>query len=69
MVTGSDKLAGANFTVERGAMPAPLRRVERNVVNMEWGFDGEDEGGEFEARLPAPTSKRLQSPATNGHRA
>jgi ribonuclease E len=53
MVTGSDKLAGANFTIEKGAAPAqPQRRIERNVVNMESGFEGEgdDEGGEFEAR-------------------
>ncbi|KAB2940657.1 MAG: ribonuclease E/G [Hyphomicrobium sp.] len=51
MVTGSDKLAGANFTIEKGAAPAqPQRRVERNVVNMESGFEGEDEGGEYEAR-------------------
>jgi ribonuclease E len=52
MVTGSDKLAGANFTIEKGAAPAqPQRRIERNVVNMESGFEGEEEeGGEFEAR-------------------
>ena len=46
-----DKLAGANFTIEKGAAPAqPQRRIERNVVNMESGFEGEDENGEFEAR-------------------
>jgi ribonuclease E len=52
MVTGSDKLAGANFTIEKGAAPAlPQRRIERNVVNMESGFEGEEEeGSEFEAR-------------------
>src|SRR6185369_14115291 len=57
MVTGSDKLAGANFTIEKGAAPAqPQRRIERNVVNMESGFEGEDEEGEFEAReQPAPS--------------
>ncbi|MDP1554725.1 MAG: ribonuclease E/G, partial [Hyphomonas sp.] len=53
MVTGSDKLAGANFTIEKGAAPAQApRRIERNVVNMESGFEGEDENGEFEAREP-----------------
>jgi len=51
MVTGSDKLAGANFTIEKGAAPAQLpRRVERNVVNMESGFESEDEGGVYESR-------------------
>ena len=51
-VTGSDKLAGANFTIEKGAAPAlPQRRVERTAVNMDWGFDesrrrrGRDPGG------------------------
>jgi ribonuclease E len=58
MVTGSDKLAGANFTIEKGAAPAqPQRRIERNVVNMESGFEGEDEGGEYEAR-EQPSSGR-----------
>jgi len=51
IVTGSDKLAGANFTIEKGAAPAQLpRRIERNVVNMESGFEGEDEGGVYEVR-------------------
>ncbi len=54
IVTGSDKLAGANFTIEKGTAPAqPPRRIERTVVNMESGFEGEDEeGGAFEAREP-----------------
>ncbi len=44
-VTGSDKLAGANFTIEKGAAPAqPVRRAERGAVNMEWGFEDEAEG-------------------------
>lgn len=45
-VLGTDKLAGANFTIEKGAAPAlPQRRVEqRNVVNMDWGFEGEGAG-------------------------
>jgi ribonuclease E len=50
VVTGSDKLAGANFTIEKGAAPAqPQRRIERNVVNMESGFEGEEEGDVYEA--------------------
>lgn len=44
-VTGSDTLAGANFTIEKGAAPAqPQRRSERIAVNMDWGFEGEGEG-------------------------
>ena len=43
-VLGSDRVHGANFTVERGAASAlPIRRAERAAVNMDWGFDGEEE--------------------------
>jgi ribonuclease E len=43
-VLGSDRVHGANFTVERGAASAlPVRRAERAAVNMDWGFDGEEE--------------------------
>src|SRR4029079_11369199 len=68
MVTGSDKLAGANFTIEKGAAPAQApRRIERNVVNMESGFEGEDENGEFEAReQPAPSREAREAPAPRG---
>ncbi|MEO8419692.1 MAG: ribonuclease E/G [Hyphomicrobium sp.] len=63
MVTGSDKLAGANFTIEKGAAPAQApRRIERNVVNMESGFEGEDENGEVEAREPI----QAREPASRG---
>ncbi len=52
-VTGSDKLAGANFTIEKGAAPAlPQRRVERTAVNMDWGFDETPEG-EVEVQEPS----------------
>jgi len=59
-VTGSDKLAGANFTIEKGAAPSqPQRRSERVAVNMDWGFDGEDEGeaGGKEAAPPRAPSR------------
>ena len=47
-VQASDKLQGANFTIERGAAVAQsLRRPERAAVNMDWGFEGD------EAELPA----------------
>ena len=62
MVTGSDKLAGANFTIEKGAAPAQApRRIERNVVNMESGFEGEDENGEFEAREQPAAASRVEA--------
>jgi ribonuclease E len=45
-VLGSDRMQGANFTVERGAPSAlPVRRAERAAVNMDWGFDGDAETG------------------------
>ena len=47
-VSGSDKLQGANFTIDKVATstaePA-LRRRSASAVNMEWGFSG-DEGDE-----------------------
>jgi ribonuclease E len=64
MVTGSDKLAGANFTIEKGAAPAQApRRIERNVVNMESGFEGEgeDENGDFEPREQPAAAPREAS--------
>jgi ribonuclease E len=61
MVTGSDKLAGANFTIEKGAAPAqPQRRIERNVVNMESGFEGEDDGEPYEPREQPAAAGREQ---------
>ena len=70
MVTGSDKLAGANFTIEKGAAPAqPQRRIERNVVNMESGFEGEDENGDFEAReQPAAEPREVSARPDRGER-
>ncbi|MFT3731696.1 MAG: Rne/Rng family ribonuclease [Hyphomicrobium sp.] len=47
-VLGSDRVQGANFTIERGGAAAPVRRVERAAVNMDWGFDGEEEAPAFE---------------------
>ncbi len=41
-IIGSERIQGANFTVDRGAPSAlPLRRPERAAVNMDWGFEGE----------------------------
>ncbi len=60
-VMGTDKLAGANFTIEKGAAPAlPQRRVERAAVNMDWGFDESDEG--TEADEPIAVRQPARSP-------
>ncbi len=43
-VQGSDKMQGANFTIDKIAALAAdpmVRRRSANAVNMEWGFDGE----------------------------
>ncbi|MGQ0456310.1 MAG: Rne/Rng family ribonuclease [Hyphomicrobium sp.] len=46
-ILGSDRVQGANFTVERGVASATAqRRPERAAVNMNWGFEGEGEGEE-----------------------
>ena len=43
-IIGSERIQGANFTVDRGAASAhPIRRPERAAVNMDWGFEGEGE--------------------------
>jgi ribonuclease E len=56
-VTGSDKMVGANFTVERGAAPAqPQRRAERAAVNMDWGFEDDDAGETADGGEPMPSS-------------
>jgi ribonuclease E len=57
-VLGSDKLAGANFTIEKGAAPMqPQRRVERTAVNMDWGFD---EAGDEAEGLEAPAPRQAR---------
>ena len=54
-VLGSERVQGANFTVERSAVTAaPLRRAERAAVNMNWGFDGED------ADAPEPQTASIE---------
>jgi ribonuclease E len=47
-VLGSDRVQGANFTVERtAASTLPARRTERAAVNMDWGFDAEGEAPSY----------------------
>jgi ribonuclease E len=46
-IQASDKLQGANFTIEKGHAPVqPVRREERSAVNMDWGFEAEGDGAE-----------------------
>jgi ribonuclease E len=59
-VLASDKLQGANFTIEKASRPTEAqRRPEKTAVNMDWGFNGDtpdDEeeglGREFEGEAP-----------------
>jgi ribonuclease E len=47
-VLGSDRVQGANFTVERSTTSAlPVRRSERAAVNMDWGFDAEGDAPSY----------------------
>ena len=42
LVQASEKMAGANFTVEKGSAPAQAptpRRADRSAVKMDWNFD------------------------------
>ncbi|MFA7307359.1 MAG: Rne/Rng family ribonuclease [Hyphomicrobium sp.] len=58
-VLGSDRVQGANFTVERSAASAlPVRRTERAAVNMDWGFDAEGDAPSY-----APSDIEVSSEA------
>ncbi len=74
-IQASEKLQGANFTIEKGhaavVAAAGARRPARSAaVNMDWGFEGEEEAedeivdGDEEVRSPEPRSGR-----SNGHEA
>ncbi len=58
-VEGSEKMQGANFSIERGPAPAQHhRRPEKTAVNMDWGFeeadtDIQDEAEEIDAEAEA----------------
>ena len=52
-VQASDKIHGANFTIEKSNLPLiAARRPDKAAVNMDWGFDGD--GGAEEPIEPAP---------------
>jgi ribonuclease E len=59
-VQASDRMQGANFAIERSAVQlAPQRTVERAVVNMESGFEGQegDEEPVAEEAAEAPAER------------
>ncbi len=57
-IVGSDRVQGANFTIERGAASLPIaRRPDRAAVNMNWGFEGEVEG---EDEAPAYSASNIE---------
>jgi ribonuclease E len=55
-VQASERMQGANFAIERTSEPtaaAAPRRPERNVVSMDWGFDGSEPEEDAEERPEA----------------
>jgi len=57
-VQASDRMQGANFAIERSAVQAaPQRTVERAVVNMESGFDGQEGEEELAEEVGAPAER------------
>jgi ribonuclease E len=52
-ITASDRMQGANFSIERTSrVEEPRRRTDRAAVSMDWGFEGEgEEEAEAEAEL------------------
>ena len=58
-ILASEKVQGANFTIERQARrEEPQRRVERTAVNMDWGFEDEEAEAEAEVGEEMPSSAR-----------
>ncbi|HRY07935.1 MAG TPA: Rne/Rng family ribonuclease, partial [Hyphomicrobiaceae bacterium] len=64
-VEGSDKIQGANFAIEKGAAPAHHhRRPEKAAVNMNWGFENEDdEIGDEAEEINAKAEARDERPS------
>jgi ribonuclease E len=60
-VQASDRMQGANFAIEKSAAQAvpPPRAQERAVVNMEWGFEGQE--AEESASEPAEPAEEAES--------
>ena len=57
-VQASDKLQGANFTIEKGqTAPVATRRPDRAAVNMDWGFEGEGIDADVEVAAGGDTEQ------------
>jgi ribonuclease E len=57
-VEASDRMQGANFTVERVAAPVPAAAAApRAAVSMEWGFDREEGAAEEAEELAAEPAR------------
>jgi ribonuclease E len=68
-VEASDKMQGANFTIEKGsAAPVAVRRPERSAVNMDWGFEGETPEGVEVADEPRDEEEAGREPAREAGR-
>jgi ribonuclease E len=65
-VTGSDKLAGANFVIEKGTTPSQIQpRSDRGTaVNMDWGFEGEG-GGQIDGEESTEAREDPRASATD----
>ena len=62
MISESDKMTGAAFTIEKGASPVQARsgRTSKSAVNMDWGFadDGTSSGTAEQGEEDAPRKRR-----------
>ena len=67
-IQASERMQGANFAIERTSEPvAPApRRAERNVVSMDWGFDGSEADEVDEEVVDAPEVREVREPRESG---
>ncbi|MEO1282176.1 MAG: Rne/Rng family ribonuclease, partial [Pseudomonadota bacterium] len=52
-IEASEKMVGANFAIERGPASAPPKRraADKAAVNMDWGFETDDENEETTSEI------------------
>ena len=61
-VQASERMQGANFAIERTSEPvAAPARAQRNVVSMDWGFDGSESDADDEAESGAEAREPRES--------
>ncbi len=74
VITDSDKMTGATFSVEKGPAPTQARsmRTSKNAVNMDWGFsDGSTEPAQAnnrDASDDGPRKRRRRRRSRRGER-